>query len=59
MDFEYIRGMFDVMASHYSSKEEMQLNDIFKYRKLIEYKLAEDKLPDQLKDMQLRHSQHW
>ena len=57
MDFEYIRGMFDVMASHYSREEEMELNDIFKFPKPIEYKLREDKWPDVLKDMQLRHLQ--
>ena len=55
MDFEYIRGMFDVMASHYSGEEEMELNDIFKFPKPTEYKLREDKWPDLLKDMQLQH----
>ena len=51
--------MFDVMASHYSGEEEMELNDNLKFPKLIEYKLGEDKLPDHFKDMQLRHSRHW
>ena len=57
MDFEYIQVMFDVMAWHYSVEEEMELNDKLKFPKPIEYKSGEDKLPDHLKDMQLRHLQ--
>ena len=51
--------MFDVMASHYSGEEEMELDDIFKFPKPIEYKLEEDRLPNHVKHMQLRHARHW
>ena len=56
MDFQYIQGIFDVMASDYSGEEEMELNDIFKFPKPIEYKSEEDRLPDHVKHMQLRHA---
>ena len=59
MDFEYIQGMFDVMASHYSGEEEMELKDIFKFPKPIEYKSEEDRLPHYVKHMQLRHAHQW
>ena len=58
MDIEYIRGMFDVMSSQYSSEEEMELSDVFKYPKQIEYKSSEDNLSDRCKDLQLRHLWH-
>ena len=59
MDFEYIQGMFDVMASHYSGEEEMELKDIFKFPKPIEHKSEEDRLPHYVKHMQLRHALQW
>ena len=58
MDIEYIRGMFDVMSSQYSGEEEMELSDVFKYPKQIEYKSSEDNLSDRCKDLQLQHMRH-
>ena len=52
---DYIRGMFDVMSSQYTSQEEMELSDTFKYPKQMEYKSSHDYLSDRCKQLCLKH----